>query len=86
MDSDISIEVKNNDYGYDIKVDDEYLISVDKISYMALDLIGRKAFWLDPCALRGEEHTSDWKEIAEVNYEIIIFDDGTEALLDECYM
>ena len=47
--------------------------------------IGKKIFWFDPCFLRKEYHTSNWKEIADVKGNIVICTDDTEVLLDECY-
>jgi hypothetical protein len=67
-----------------LRVNGKYLknvSSIDKPKY----LIGKEVFWLDPCFLRKEYHTSDWKEIADVKGDIVICTDDTEVLLDECY-
>jgi hypothetical protein len=67
-----------------LRVNGKYLknvSSIDKPKY----LIGKEVFWLDPCFLRKEYHTSDWKEIADVKGDIVICTDDTEVLLNECY-
>ena len=86
LDSNIDIQINEKAYGFDIKVDGEYLICLNTISYMRSNLIGRKAFWLDPCALHGDVHTSDWREIADIDIDVITFVDGTEAYTNECYI
>ena len=65
-------------------VNGKYLKSLPDVDNPKV-FIGKEIFWLDPCFLRKEYHTSDWKEIADVNGDIVICTDDTEVLLDECY-
>jgi hypothetical protein len=67
-----------------LRVNGKYLKSLPDVANPKV-LIGKEIFWLDPCFLRKEYHTSDWKEIADVKGDIVICTDDTEVLLDECY-
>ena len=79
---------QDEDNNVDIKIDDKYLMCIDSIPFYQMSLIDRKVFWLDPCALDGCEHTSDWKIIEDADdaEEIVRFQDGTEAYYSECYI
>lgn len=67
-----------------LRVNGKYLKSLPDVANPKV-YIGKEIFWLDPCFLRKEYHTSDWKEIADVKGDIVICTDDTEVLLDECY-
>ena len=67
-----------------LRVNGKYLKSLPDVDNPKV-FIGKEIFWLDPCFLRKEYHTSDWKEIADVKGDIVICTDDTEVLLDECY-
>lgn len=86
MDSDINIVVSPDLSA--ISVDELILMNLDSIDlYPLLDsLVGRKVFWLDHCALRGEEHTSSWRTIRYFNEDMVIFDDDTEVYIKECFI
>lgn len=74
--------------GYYLNVDGLYLKNLDSFDLFDLmkDIIGRKVFWLDPCALRGDEHTSGWREITEIDGDIVFLDNDTEVFINECYI
>lgn len=89
IDDNISIFIKeNDDYGFDVKVDDKYLLCLASLPMVSNKLIGRKVFWLDPTALRGEEHTSGFYTIQDIvdGDSMIIFSNDTEVMVDECYI
>lgn len=80
-------EETNNEIVFEnevLRVNGKYLKSLPDVANPKV-YIGKEIFWLDPCFLRKEYHTSDWKEIADVKEDIVICTDGTEVLLDECY-
>lgn len=80
-------EETNNEIVFEneiLRVNGKYLKSLPDVANPKV-YIGKKIFWLDPCFLRKEYHTSDWKEIADVKGDIVICTDDTEVLLDECY-
>ena len=80
-------EETNNEIVFEneiLRVNGTYLKSLPDVANPKV-YIGKEIFWLDPCFLRKEYHTSDWKEIADVKGDIVICTDGTEVLLDECY-
>ena len=80
-------EETNNEIVFEneiLRVNGTYLKSLPDVVNTKI-YIGIKIFWLDPCFLRKEYHTSDWKKIADVKEDIVICTDGTEVLLDECY-
>ncbi len=80
-------EETNNEIVFEdeiLRVNGVYLKSLPDVANPKV-YIGKKIFWLDPCFLRKEYHTSDWKEIADVKGDIVICTDDTEVLLDECY-
>lgn len=80
-------EETNNEIVFEneiLRVNGKYLKSLPDVVDTNV-YIGKKIFWLDPCFLRMEYHTSDWKEIADVKGDIVICTDDTEVLLDECY-
>jgi hypothetical protein len=81
------VEETNNEIVFEdeiLRVNGKYLKSLPDVDDTNV-YIGKKIFWLDPCFLRKEYHTSDWKEIADVKGDIVICTDDTEVLLDECY-
>lgn len=92
LDSDIKLKVSDDEYTLNVKdgVNDLYLQNLDLFYLHDLvndnSLIGRKVFWLDPCALDNREHTSDWKTITDIEDGVITLDDATEAYVSECYM
>jgi hypothetical protein len=92
IDSDIKLKVSNDEYTLNVKdgVNDLYLQNLDLFYLYDLivnnNLIGRKVFWLDPCALDDREHTSDWKIITDIEDGVITLDDATEVYISECYM
>ena len=92
LDSDIKLKVSDDDYTLNVKdgVNDLYLQNLDLFYLYDLivndSLIGRKVFWLDPCALDNREHTSDWKTITDIEDGVITLDDATEAYVSECYI
>lgn len=80
-------EETNNEIVFEneiLRVNGVYLKSLPDVANPKV-FIGKEIFWLDPCFLRKEYHTSDWKEIADVKGDILICTDDTEVLLDECY-
>lgn len=92
LDSDIKLKVSDDDYTLNVKdgVNDLYLQNLDLFYLYDLvkdnSLIGRKVFWLDPCAIDDREHTSDWKTITDIEDGVIILDNTTEVYISECYM
>ena len=92
IDSDIKLKVSNDENTLNVKdgVNDLYLQNLDLFYLYDLvkdnSLIGRKVFWLDPCALDDREHTSDWKTITDIEDGVITLDDATEAYVSECYI
>ena len=81
------VEETNNEIVFEneiLRVNGKYLKSLPDVVDTKV-YIGKKIFWLDPCFLRKEYHTSNWKEIADVKGNIVICTDDTEVLLDECY-
>ena len=92
LDSDIKLKVSDDDYTLNVKdgVNDLYLQNLDLFYLHDLivndSLIGRKVFWLDPCAFDNREHTSDWKTITDIEDGVITLDDATEAYVSECYI
>ena len=92
IDSDIKLKVSNDEYTLNVKdgVNDLYLQNLDLFYLYDLvkdnSLIGRKVFWLDPCAIDDREHTSDWKTITDIEDGVITLDDETEAYVSECYI
>lgn len=92
IDSDIKLKVSNDEYTLNVKdgVNDLYLQNLDLFYLYDLvrdnSLIGRKVFWLDPCAIDDREHTSDWKTITDIEDGIIILDDAIEVYICECYI
>ena len=81
------VEETNNEIVFEneiLRVNGVYLKSLPDVVDTKV-YIGKKIFWLDPCFLRKEYHTSNWKEIADVKGNIVICTDDTEVLLDECY-
>ena len=92
LDSDIKLKVSDDEYTLNVKdgVNDLYLQNLDLFYLYDLivndSLIGRKVFWLDPCALDNREHTSDWKIITDIEDGVITLDDATEAYVSECYI
>lgn len=92
LDSDIKLKVSDDEYTLNVKdgVNDLYLQNLDLFYLYDLivndSLIGRKVFWLDPCALDDREHTSDWKIITDIEDGVITLDDATEAYVSECYI
>ena len=92
LDSDIKLKVSDDEYTLNVKdgVNDLYLQNLDLFYLYDLivndSLIGRKVFWLDPCALDNREHTSDWKTITDIEDGVITLDNATEAYVSECYI
>lgn len=92
LDSDIKLKVSDNEDTLNVKdgVNDLYLQNLDLFYLYDIvsnnSLIGRKVFWLDPCAFDENEHTSDWKTITDIEDGIITLDDATEVYLSECYI
>lgn len=92
LDSDIKLKVSDDDYTLNVKdgVNDLYLQNLDLFYLYDLfvndSLIGRKVFWLDPCALDNREHTSDWKTITDIENGVITLDNATEVYVSECYI
>ena len=92
LDSDIKLKVSDDDYTLNVKdgVNDLYLQNLDLFYLYDLivndSLIGRKVFWLDPCALDNREHTSDWKTITDIEDGVITLDNATEVYVSECYI
>lgn len=92
LDSDIKLKVSDDDYTLNVKdgVNDLYLQNLDLFYLYDLivnnSLIGRKVFWLDPCAFDNREHTSDWKTITDIEDGVITLDNATEVYVSECYI
>ena len=92
LDSDIKLKVSDDDYTLNVKdgVNDLYLQNLDLFYLHDLivndSLIGRKVFWLDPCAFDNKEHTSDWKTITGIEDGVITLDNATEVYVSECYI
>lgn len=92
LDSDIKLKVSDDDYTLNVKdgVNDLYLQNLDLFYLHDLvhdnSLIGRKVFWLDPCAFDNREHTSDWKTITDIEDGVITLDNATEVYVSECYI
>lgn len=92
LDSNIKLKVSNDESTLNVKdgVNDLYLQNLDLFYLYELvrdnSLIGRKVFWLDPCAIDDREHTSDWKTITDIEDGVITLDDETEAYISECYI
>jgi hypothetical protein len=92
LDSDIKLKVSDDEYTLNVKdgVNDLYLQNLDLFYLYDLivndSLIGRKVFWLDPCAFDNREHTSDWKTITNIEDGVIILDNATEVYVSECYI
>lgn len=92
LDSNIKLKVSDDEYTLNVKdgVNDLYLQNLDLFYLYDLivndSLIGRKVFWLDPCALDNREHISDWKTITDIEDGVITLDDATEAYVSECYI
>lgn len=92
LDSDIKLKVSDDEYTLNVKdgVNDLYLQNLDLFYLYDLvkdnSLIGRKVFWLDPCAIDDREHTSDWKTITDIEDGVITLDDETEVYVSECYI
>jgi hypothetical protein len=92
LDSDIKLKVSDDEYTLNVKdgVNDLYLQNLDLFYLYDLivndSLIGRKVFWLDPCALDNREHTSDWKTITDIEDGVITLDNATEVYVSECYI
>lgn len=92
LDSNIKLKVSDDEYTLNVKdgVNNLYLQNLDLFYLYDLivndNLIGRKVFWLDPCALDKREHTSDWKTITDIEDGVITLDDKTEAYVSECYI
>ena len=92
LDSDIKLKVSSDEYTLNVKdgVNDLYLQNLDLFYLYDLvrdnSLIGRKVFWLDPCAFDNREHTSDWKTITDIEDGVITLDNATEVYVSECYM
>lgn len=92
LDSDIKLKVSDDDYTLNVKdgVNDLYLQNLDLFYLHDLivndSLIGRKVFWLDPCAFDNKEHTSDWKTITDIEDGVITLDNATEVYVSECYI
>lgn len=92
LDSDIKLKVSEDDYTLNVNdgVNDLYLQNLDLFYLYDLivnnSLIGRKVFWLDPCAFDNREHTSDWKIITDIEDGVITLDDATEVYVSECYI
>ena len=92
LDSDIKLKVSDDEYTLNVKdgINDLYLQNLDLFYLYDLivndSLIGRKVFWLDPCALDNREHTSDWKTITDIEDGVITLDNATEVYVSECYI
>ena len=92
LDSDIKLKVSDDEYTLNVKdgVNNLYLQNLDLFYLYDLvvndSLIGRKVFWLDPCALDNREHTSDWKTITDIEDGVITLDNATEVYVSECYI
>jgi hypothetical protein len=92
LDSDIKLKVSEDEYTLNVKdgVNDLYLQNLDLFYLYDLivndSLIGRKVFWLDPCAFDNKEHTSDWKTITDIEDGVITLDNATEVYVSECYI
>ena len=92
LDSDIKLKVSDDDYTLNVKdgVNDLYLQNLDLFYLYDLivnnSLIGRKVFWLDPCAFDNKEHTSEWKTITDIEDGVITLDNATEVYVSECYI
>lgn len=92
LDSNIKLKVSDDDYTLNVKdgVNDLYLQNLDLFYLHDLivndSLIGRKVFWLDPCAFDNREHTSDWKTITDIEDGVITLDNATEVYVSECYI
>ena len=52
------------------------------------DVVNKQVFWLDPLFWRNEYHSSDYHIVDSVcaDNEIVRFEGGTEAWIDECYI
>lgn len=48
--------------------------------------VGDEVFWIDPCYWNGEEHTSKWGIVTDINGEIITLNNMTEVLIHELYI
>ena len=92
IDSDIKLKVSSDENTLNVQdgVNNLYLQNLDLFYLYDLvkdnSLIGRKVFWLDPCAFDDREHTSDWKTITDIEDGVIILDNATEVYVSECYM
>ena len=92
LDSDIKLKVSDDDYTLNVKdgVNTLYLQNLDLFYLHDLivndSLIGRKVFWVAPCALDDREHTSDWKIITDIEDGVITLDNATEVYVSECYI
>lgn len=92
VDSDIKLKVSDDERVLNVQddVSSLYLQNLDLFYLYNLvrnnSLIGRKVFWLDPCAFDDREHTSDWKTITKIEDDFIILDDATEVYPNECYI
>ena len=81
-----NLSIKENKGCFDVKLNGNVLLCVGDFAKFQKKLKGRKVFWLDPSAIYGDEHTSDWKTITKIKNECVLLDDGTEAFVDECYI
>ena len=86
VDTNNVIEFQDFEDNFNLKVDGKIMLPLSVYSYSKYDIVGRKVFWLDPCAFNGREHSSDWKTISAVKFDIIVFDDDTECYLEECFI
>jgi hypothetical protein len=88
IDTDMAISIKEHDSGFDVRVDDKYLMCLSNLPIVDKRLIGRKVFWLDPTALRGQEHTSGYYILQEIieDEDMLLISDDTEVYIDECYI
>lgn len=92
LNSDIKLKVSNDESTLNVQdgVNDLYLQNLDLFYLYNLvrdnSLIGRKVFWLDPCAIDEREHTSDWKIITDIEDGVITLDNATEVYVNECYI
>lgn len=92
LDSDIKLKVSSDENTLNVQdgVNNLYLQNLDLFYLYDLvrdnSLIGRKVFWLDPCAFDDREHTSDWKTITDIEDGVITLDNASEVYVSECYM
>lgn len=92
LDSDVKLKVSSDENTLNVQdsVNNLYLQNLDLFYLYDLvrdnSLIGRKVFWLDPCAFDDREHTSDWKTITDIEDGVITLDNATEAYVSECYI